>query len=193
MSETMSLKRTRGRDAAEDRADERSVSPSPTFGAAAARLRKLGYFPVAWPRSDARAALLSEHGVAVGNIGVLILAPIEDAELNVRVRRLLEERGFLSGPVRVGTDAVEVRPLKVGKLWHPGAALDDAVLLLEDQVVPMDGQWSRTLLETPADALPTISAADVPRVFEELNRLPSELLAERRPQPLPSRKAWISS
>jgi len=192
MSEAMSLKRPRGRDAAEDRADERSGSPPPTFGSAAARLRQLGYFPVAWPRSDAPAAMLSEHGVAVGNIGVLILQPIEDAELNARVRALLEARGLLAGPVRAGTDAAEVRPLKVGKLWHPGHALDDAVVLLEAQVVPMDGQWSRTLLETPADALPAVSAADVTQMFEQLNRLPSELLAERRPQPQPSRKAWIS-
>jgi len=167
----------------------------PLFGAAAPRLRALGYMPTPWGHMDGRLlALESEHLAAVTGVGVLVLATLSDADLSARARAVLEARGLLAGPVRVGSDGAESRPLQCPTLWRPEhTALDGAVTLRQVGAVPLDGEWPRgTLLEVQRDELPQISNADdVTRLFEELQALPSLLAAERRPPPKASRKGWI--
>jgi len=176
---------------------ERKTGPAagpPLYGAAATRLRSLGYKTAPWPSVEGPRALASEQVAAVNYVGVLILAPIDNPELRERVGNVLATRGLMAGPVRIGSDGCEVRPLRCTKLWRPSyAVLDAAVSLHETSLVPLDGSWpSGTLLEVAHDALPQVSNADdVPRLFDELQALPSTLAAERRPPPKPSRNAWV--
>ena len=177
---------------------------SPTFGAAAARLRANGYEPCSAvaPLGTYAAHLtgnhrpwepheISEHPVAVELTGmaVLVIAPAEiaDVELLERVRAALA--GATSGPCRVGSDGLEVFPLQA--FGRPaGDALDGAVRLLCDGLLPLDGRWERgTLLDVARSELP--SADELRGVLESLGRLPFILAAERRPPPAPSIEGWL--
>jgi len=168
----------------------------PRFGVAAPRLRALGYHPLAWPRAEISPALQSEALVAVGGtLAVLTLAPIADPLLHERARGALKAHGLLAGPVRVGCDGVESRPLRSTKLWQPiYAALDEAIVLREISLILLDADWHEgTLLDVHHDELPKVPSADeVIQLFREIQALQATLAAERRPQPRPSRKAWIS-
>ncbi len=166
----------------------------PRYGEAAPRLKSLGYFPTPWPRSEIPPALCSEHLCAVGGtLAVLMLGPIADPQLNERVRAELKARGLLAGPVRVGVDGVESRPLRFTKLWRPTyAAIDEAVVLQESCIVLLDAAWpTGSLLEIHHDSLPQVPSADqVIGLFDELQALPHRLAAERRPAPRPTRAGW---
>ena len=177
---------------------------SPTFGATAARLRANGYEPVSAvaPRGVYEEHLtghhrawqpheISEHVAAVELTGmaVLVLDPskIEDVELAERVRAALA--GATSGPCRVGSDGLEVYPLQA--FGRPsGDALDGAVHLAADGLLPLDGRWERgDLLTVPRTELP--SADEIAAVLETLGRLPFVLAAERRPPPAPTFTGWL--
>ena len=177
---------------------------SPTFGAAAARLRANGYEPVSAvaPRGVYAAHLtgnhrpwepheVSEHPVAIELTGmaVLVIAPaaIADAELRERVRAALA--GATAGPCRIGSDGLETYPLQA--FGRPAAdALDGAVHLACDGLLPLDGRWERgTLLDVARSELPP--ADELPAVLENLGRLPFVLAAERRPPPEPSIEGWL--
>ena len=175
-----------------DRKNGGAAGP-PLFGEAAPRLRALGYKPTPWPPVEGPRALASELRAAVNWLGLLILAPIEDPKLGERVRAELDTRGLLAGPVRVGSDGTQVRPLRHMKLWQPiYTALDEAVVLQESGLVSLDAEWpAGTLLEVHRDELPQIDADVAIKLFEELQGLRTALAAERRPPPQPSRKGWI--
>jgi hypothetical protein len=177
---------------------------SPTFGAAAARLRANGYEPVSAvaPRGVYEEHLtghhrawqpheISEHVAAVELTGmaVLVIAPaaIADVELLERVRAALA--GATAGPCRVGSDGLEVYPLQA--FGRPsGDALDGAVRLVCDGLLPLDATWrGGDLLTVPRTELP--SADELPAVLETLGRLPFVLAAERRPPPAPSLEGWL--
>ena len=177
---------------------------SPTFGATAARLRANGYEPVSavaplgvydenltghhreWQPWE-----ISEVPVAVELTGmaVLVIAPaaIADVELLERVRA--ELAAATSGPCRIGSDGLEVYPLQA--FGRPsGDALDGAVHLAADGLLPLDGRWERgTLLDVARSELP--SADELRGVLESLGRLPFILAAERRPPPAPSIEGWL--
>ena len=175
-----------------------------TFGACAEKLRQNGYEPCSAvaPLGVYAAHLtgnhrpwqpheISEHPVAVELTGVaaLVIDPskIEDAELVQRVRAAVA--GATSGPCRIGSDGLETYPLQA--FGRPAAdALDGAVHLGSDGLLPLDGRWERgTLLDVARTELP--SADELPRVLETLGRLPFILAAERRPPPLPSIEGWL--
>ena len=177
---------------------------SPTFGAAAARLRANGYAPCSGvaPRGVYEQHLtghhrewqpheISEHPAAVELTGmaVLVIAPaaIADAELLERVRAALA--GATAGPCRVGSDGLETYPLRA--FGRPsGDALDGAVRLACDGLLPLDGRWERgTLLDVARSELPP--ADDLRGVLESLGRLPFVLAAERRPPPAPTLAGWL--
>jgi hypothetical protein len=167
----------------------------PTFGAAAGKLRALGYEPVSALQRDGFDAMLSEHPVAVSKIGFLILAPVADETLAARVGAVLERFGLLSGPYRLGSDGAEVRPVRVGeKLRNPyRRELDGAIVFTESGIVPLDARWPRgTLLETRADDLPEISSEqEVNELFQQLGEAEFILREERRPKPRPRREGWL--
>ena len=177
---------------------------SPTFGAAAARLRANGYAPCSAvaPLGVYAANLtghhrewqpweISEHPVAVELTGmaVLVIAPAEIADVELLERVRAELAGATAGPCRVGSDGLEVFPLQA--FGRPaGDALDGAVRLLCDGLLPLDGRWERgTLLDVARSELP--SADELPAVLETLGRLPFVLAAERRPPPEPSIEGWL--
>ena len=187
-----------------------------TLGATRVQLAKLGYRAVSaftLPRRPAEfpatpvpelfhqmpEPLLSEHpvGVACGGgepaLALLILGPIADEELAARAKKLLAE--MLTGPVRIGSDGWETRPLRLkGFLKHSSAsALSGAVSLVSDRIMPLDGTWTPVggLLSTPADKLPEITAAAAIETLEAADWLPTRLESERRPPPKPSRHGWI--
>ena len=189
-----------------------------TLGAARVQLAKLGYRPVsaltlppkpaefpapAHPELFYRQpdALQSEHPAAVLCAGgapalaLLLLAPIADAALAGRVRELLEKAGLLSGPVRVGSDAIETRPLRLGgplRNTHM-AALDGAVSLWTHRILPLDGSWrpERGLLAVSAASLPEIKTTVAMELFEAIGFLPTRIEAEREPPPKASKYGWI--
>ena len=188
-----------------DRKNERRAEAPLTYGAAAARLKAHGYLPTSaiapsgslslWPAPQYfahDAALISEHPVAV-RITALVLAAIEDNELDERVRAVLDKRGLLSGPVRTGSDNVEVRPLTLsGTLRGAATELDGAVVLLQSAAVPLDAHWSVSLLDVPAAKLPAITAAGAEALFaDEVRYLAINLRHERAPKPKASRLGWI--
>ena len=175
-----------------------------TYGACAEKLRQNGYAPCSAvaPRGVYEQHLtghhrewqpweISEHPVAVELTGmaVLVIAPaaIADAELLERVRA--ELAGATAGLCRVGSDGLETYPLRA--FGRPsGDALDGAVHLVCDGLMPLDGRWERgTLLDVARSELP--SADDLPGVLESLGRLPYVLAAERRPPPAPSLEGWL--
>ena len=175
-----------------------------TYGACAEKLRQNGYAPCSavaplgvydenltghhreWQPHE-----ISEHPAAVELTGmaVLVLAPaaIADVELLERVRA--ELAAATSGPCRVGSDGLETYPLQA--FGRPAAdALDGAVRLLCDGLMPLYGRWDRgTLLDVARTELP--SADELPAVLEGLGRLPFLLAAERRPPPAPSIEGWL--
>ena len=180
---------------------------SPTFGAAAARLRANGYEPCSGvaPRGVYEQHLtghhrpwepheISEHPVAVELTGmaVLVLDPskIEDVELAERVRAALA--GAISGPCRVGSDGLETYPLGVGIGQPSGEALDGAVMIGGGTLLPLDGNWKNgTLLDIPRAELPEITPDGADTLMSGLNALPYVLAAERRPPPPPSLAGWL--
>ena len=175
-----------------------------TYGACAEKLRQNGYAPCSavaplgvydenltghhreWQPHE-----ISEHPAAVELTGlaVLVIAPvaIADVELLERVRTALA--AATSGPCRIGSDGLEVYPLQA--FGRPaGDALDGAVHLVCDGLMPLDGSWERgTLLDVARSELP--SADELPAVLETLGRLPFVLAAERRPPPAPSLAGWL--
>ena len=188
-----------------------------TLGATRVQLAKLGYRAVSaftLPRRPAEfpatpvpelfhqmpEPLLSEHpvGVACGGgepaLALLILGPIADEELAARAKKLLAE--ILTGPVRIGSDGWETRPLRLvgGPLRHSAAsALGGAISLVSDRVLPLDGSWSPVggLLSISAATLPEISSSVAMEAFEVIDMLPVRLEVQRRPPPKPSRHGWI--
>ena len=191
--------------------DRKNGAPEPlatlTYGATAARLKANGHRPVSaiapdgclalWPVVQFvahEAPLISEHPVAV-RTAALALSPIEDDELDKRVRAALAKRGLLAGPTRLGSDGVELRPINLsGSTRGVLAELDGRVILHELVALPFDGQWSASLLDVPASQLPAIAADDVSALFaEELRYLESRLRHERAPKPRPSKTAWVDA
>lgn len=155
--------------------------------------------------------LASEQSIAVRTLGAsgaivaaLVLTPIADTALAQRVESVLTKRGLLSGPVRLGSDGVRLRVLRaeLDGSTLSGSVLDDSVRLLcasggygqglTGDFIPLDGCWeSGTLLETPRDKLPGITAEEARTLLGELGRLPYQLARERAPRPRPSKSAWI--
>ena len=177
---------------------------SPTFGAAAARLRENGYEPVSAvaPRGVYDENLTGHHrewqpweisevpvAVELTGLAVLVIDPskIADVELLERVRAALA--GATAGPCRIGSDGRETYPLQA--FGRPaGDALDGAVHLVCDGLLPLDATWrGGDLLTVPRTELP--SADELPAVLETLGRLPFVLAAERRPPPAPSLEGWL--
>lgn len=182
------------------------VARALTFGAAAKRLRDNGYHVVSAlaPSGESNSsvaaayrptyeALISEHPVAVA-IAILALAPIEDEELDKRVRAALGKRGLLRGPVRIGSDGVELRPLNLADTISTLVAeIDGAVALIGSAALPVDAKWNNgTLLEVPLSALPRINGNAVRELFDkELRFLPGHLAHEREPPRKPSRLGFV--
>lgn len=175
------------------------------LGTVRKRLEKLGYKPVSaiYPYGWADEAygrvtlerppthLISEHPAAVLGIDALVLRPWEDADMADRVRKTLERAGLLSGPMRLGSDLVELYPLQpepAGTRFRE--VLEGAVALWPHTVIALDGMWpDRTLLEVSLAELPTLADADA--LFEELESIPAKLAAERAPPPKPSPLAFL--
>ncbi len=197
---------------------------TPTLGSASRALAANGYAPVSllqplgewvsavspffaklpsWRTSEHPAGVLCR---APSPLAVLVIAPIEDTELAARVTKALADRGLLSGPVRRGSDGVDVRPLRAGVI-PPGVrrALSGAVTIEQSRkfgqfdepvssIVPLDGHWSDgDLLTVPREKLPAIAADDVEALMSALDELPQQLAAERRPPPKPSIDAWLGA
>jgi hypothetical protein len=149
----------------------------------------------------------SEHPAAVRAVGkaplaILVLRPIDDAVLSQRVAKLLDEHRLTSGPCRTGSDGTRLFPLRCEYLILSSVALKGRVELrhaqrggpvgeIVSEILPLDGAWSRSLLETPYNALQALSSALARELIDELDRLPYKLSEERRPPPKPSKFAFI--
>jgi hypothetical protein len=168
-----------------------------TLGATRERLIALGYTPVS--ALDPHERMVAQHGPHVVSehppavlCHALVLTPINDQTLSARVRALFEKRGLLAGPVRVGSDGIEMRPVCFSSryAYH---ALDESVRLSsDDTVIPLDGLWPQGgLLAVPFAKLPEVSADWAQALFEEIGRLPYRIAEEQRPPPKPSRRAWL--
>ena len=175
-----------------------------TYGACAEKLRQNGYEPcsavaplgvydenLTGHHREWQPWEISEVPVAVELTGlaVLVIDPskIEDVELLERVRAALA--GATAGPCRIGSDGRETYPLQA--FGRPaGDALDGAVHLVCDGLLPLDATWrGGDLLTVPRTELP--SADELPAVLETLGRLPFVLAAERRPPPAPTLRGWL--
>jgi hypothetical protein len=174
-----------------------------TLGATRERLIALGYTPVS--ALDPHERMVAQHGPHVVSehppavlCHALVLTPINDQTLSARVRALFEKRGLLAGPVRVGSDGIEMRPVRFSSRWSLNALRDinglgDSVWLSsDDTVIPLDGLWPQGgLLAVPFAKLPEVSADWAQALFEEIGRLPYRIAEEQRPPPKPSRRAWL--
>ena len=175
-----------------------------TYGACAEKLRQNGYAPcsavaplgvydenLTGHHREWQPWEISEVPVAVELTGlaVLVIDPskIADVELLERVRAALA--GATAGPCRIGSDGRETYPLQA--FGRPaGDALDGAVHLVCDGLLPLDATWrGGDLLTVPRTELP--SADELPAVLETLGRLPFVLAAERRPPPAPTLRGWL--
>jgi hypothetical protein len=178
----------------EPRKNEPRTATPLTLGATREKLIALGYHVVSALDPHERVQYgphMSEHLPAV-LCRALVLTPLPDQTLSTRVRALLEKRGLLGGPVRIGSDGREMRPVRFSSQWHL-TALDHSVYLSnQDTVLPLDGHWPQ------ADLL-TVTYANVPEVntdwaqalFQEICMLPYRIAEERAPPPRPSRRAWL--
>ena len=175
-----------------------------TYGACAEKLRQNGYEPCSavaplgvydenltghhrewqpWEISEVPAA------VELTGLAVLVIAPVAIADVELLERVRAELAAATSGPCRIGSDGREIYPLQA--FGRPaGDALDGAVRLVCEGLLPLDGRWERgTLLDVARSELPP--ADDLRGVLESLGRLPFILAAERRPPPAPSIEGWL--
>ncbi|MBS0374795.1 MAG: hypothetical protein JSR73_09420 [Proteobacteria bacterium] len=189
-----------------------------TLGAVAERLRGNGYEPTSalfpfgrltedfplrygpWPTH-----LVSEHPPAIvlrHPLAVLILNPIGDPELNERARAVLTQNGLLQGPVRLGSDGGESRPLRLGEPFQrlqSMGALNGAIALDQQQndgiavrssLLPLDGHWpDGDLLSVGFDDLPEFSG--MAGLMRELDQLSFAIANERAPPRKPSRLGFV--
>jgi hypothetical protein len=174
------------------------AAPAVTLGAARERLIANGYTPVS--ALDPHERVVAQHGPHVASehppavlCCALVLRPIPDHTLATRVRALLEKRGLLLGPVRLGSDGVEMRPVRFSSLW-PLSALGGSVYLNNEGMVPLDAQWPQSdLLTVPYAKLPEIAADGAQALVQEIDMLPHKIAEEQRPPPKPSRRAWLGA
>ncbi|MGH8131893.1 MAG: hypothetical protein ACRETP_01465 [Steroidobacteraceae bacterium] len=177
-----------------------------TLGAVSKRLRENGFEPVSALEPFGRLLqttppifaphaphLLSEHPPAVvvrHPLAVLVLTPLpENPELEQRIRGVLEKRGLMRGPCRIGSDNREARPLRLSDQWVYSDVLDGAVRFdqqtntgaqLVHSVLPLDASWpDGDLLTVPYAKLPQLG--EPLALFEELRGLPLAIAAEKAP------------
>ncbi len=193
---------------------------APTLGACRHRLEANGYRPVSalmpfgitWPAfppilTPVPDWMVSEHPAAIlcagseRKVAAFAITWPEDATLAGRMREMLAAQGLLSGPVRIGSDGVELRPLRLSS--HEALLTQSALGLSFDcttkpaghmfsHLIPLDGKWEGgSLLEVPYAALAEVTPEQVKALLSEVQRLPWRIAEERRPPPAPAKKGWL--
>jgi hypothetical protein len=191
-----------------------------TLGAVSNRLLSNGYLPCSALRPDGRLIVAgvqtryepwathvtSEDPPAIvvrTPLVVLVFEPalLEGKELERRVRSRLGD--LLKGPVRIGSDGVEARVIRLVGNVQSATALDEAVTIdyarnvgthIVPAVLPCDGRWpSGDLTDERHSAakLPQIDADDLRALFRELASIPYKLAREKEPPPKPTRRAYL--
>jgi hypothetical protein len=125
---------------------------------------------------------------------VVLIVTAKDKALREAIAGIIEKHGLAGGPVRVGSDASEHRPLRwdeydapLSRSWRPYtvASSDDPAVVLEgaEKIIPgqplvsallrVDGKWSRgDLLTTLRAKLPVIDRDGIDALFRALGALP---------------------
>jgi hypothetical protein len=187
--------------------------PALTLGAVRARLIENGFEPCSalmpvgpWVSTHAphfapvEDFSQSEHPAAVRLQGrqrliLLLTSPLEDEELARRVHALLDEHGLRSGPARRGSDGTSCHVLQGGRYLEPFSvdALEGRVRFLSSAtvVLPLDGSWSASVLDTSCEHLPLLTREQADALCTQITRLPWAIAEERRPAPAPAKKGWL--
>jgi hypothetical protein len=183
----------------ESRKNESRAAATLTLGAARERLIANGYVPVSALDPHARVGAqygphMSEHLPAV-LCCALVLTPLQDPTLDRRVRALLEKRGLLRGPVRLGSDGGEMRPVRFNNQRWPLAALAERVVIKnQPTVIPLDALWPQgDLFGIPCAQLPEANVDWGLDLFRDIDALPFKIVEERQPPPRPSRRGWLGA
>jgi hypothetical protein len=183
-----------------ERKTDPRVAATPTLGATREKLIANGYVPVS--ALDPHERVISQHGRHVMSehppavlCHALVLTPLQDPTLDRRVRALLEKRGLLRGPVRLGSDGCEMRPVRFNDQRWPLAALAERVVITnKPTVIPLDAQWPQgDLFGIPYAQLPEANVDWGLDLFRDIDGLPYRIAEEQQPPPRPSRHGWLGA